>query len=78
MALLACFAVRALLRATLGLYSVLTFTVTARRPELAIRAGLGSTPRGLLALLGREAIALAAIGLGVGLAAVFPLQGVLR
>jgi putative ABC transport system permease protein len=76
--LLACFAVLALLLATLGLYSVLTFTVTARMPELAIRAALGSTPRGLLALVGREGVALVAIGLGTGLAAMVPLQGVLR
>jgi putative ABC transport system permease protein len=76
--LLACFAMLALLLATLGLYSVLTFTVAARMPELAIRAALGSTPRGLVALVGREGIALVLVGLGIGLAAMVPLQGLLR
>jgi putative ABC transport system permease protein len=76
--LLACFAMLALLLATLGLYSVLTFTVAARMPELAIRAALGSTPGGLVALVGREGIALVLVGLGIGLAAMVPLQGLLR
>jgi putative ABC transport system permease protein len=76
--LLACFAVLALVLASLGLYSVLTFTVAARLPELAIRAALGSTPRGLIALVSREGIALIAVGLGLGLAAMIPLQGLLR
>jgi putative ABC transport system permease protein len=76
--LLACFAVLALLLASLGLYSVLTFTVAARLPELAIRAALGSTPRGLIALVSREGITLVVAGLGLGLAAMIPLQGLLR
>jgi len=76
--LLACFAALALLLATLGLYSVLTFSVAARMPELAIRAALGSTPRGMLALVGREGIALVAVGLAIGLVAMVPLQGVMK
>ena len=57
---------------------MLTFTVAARLPELAIRAALGSTPRGLIALMSREGIALVGVGLGTGLAAMIPLQGLLR
>jgi putative ABC transport system permease protein len=56
---------------------VLTFTVASRLPELAIRAALGSTPRGLIGLVGREGIALVAAGLGLGFAAMVPLQGLL-
>jgi putative ABC transport system permease protein len=76
--LLACFAALALVLASLGLYSVLTFMVAARLPELAIRAALGCTPRALVGLVGREGIALVAAGLGVGLAAMLPLQPLLR
>jgi len=76
--LLACFAALALVLASVGLYSVLTFTVAARLPELALRAALGATPRGLIALVGREGIALVAVGLGIGLVAMIPLQGLLR
>jgi predicted permease len=74
--LLACFAGLALLLASLGLYGVLTFTVAARLPELAIRAALGSTPRGLLSLVGREGISLVGAGLSIGLAAMVALQPV--
>jgi predicted permease len=76
--LLVCFAVLALVLASLGLYSVLTFTVVARLPELAIRAALGATPRGLVGLVGREGIALVAVGVGIGLAAMAPLQPLLN
>jgi putative ABC transport system permease protein len=76
--LLAAFAGLALLLATVGLYSVLTFTAAARLPELAIRAALGSTPGGLVALVGREGIALVVVGLGIGMAAMLPLHPVLR
>jgi putative ABC transport system permease protein len=76
--LLACFAGLAVLLASVGLYSVLTFTVAARLPELAIRAALGSTPRALLALVGREGVVLVAAGLAIGIAAMVPLEGVVK
>jgi ABC-type antimicrobial peptide transport system permease subunit len=75
--LLLCFAVLALVLASLGLYSLVTFSVVARLPELAIRSALGSTPGALVALVGREGIALVAAGLGIGLAAVVPLRPLL-
>jgi putative ABC transport system permease protein len=76
--LLASFAVLALVLASVGLYSVLTFTVAARLPELAIRAALGSTPRALVGLVGREGVALIAVGLAIGLAAMVPLHPLLK
>jgi putative ABC transport system permease protein len=77
-ALLASFAVLALVLACVGLCSVLTFMVAARLPELAIRAALGSTPRALVGLVGREGVVLIASGLGIGLAAMVPLQPLLK
>lgn len=76
--LLAGFAALALVLASLGLYGVLTFTVAARQPELAIRAAIGATPRGLLGLVGREGIALVILGLSVGLASMVPLEPLLQ
>jgi putative ABC transport system permease protein len=67
--LLICFACLALVVASLGLYSLMAFTITARLPELAIRSALGSTPRGLIGLTEREGLALVASGLAVGLGA---------
>jgi len=75
--LLACFAALALILASLGLYSLVTFTVIARLPELAIRSALGSTPLALAGLAGREGLALVLAGLGIGMAAIVPLHGLL-
>jgi len=72
------FAALAIVLASLGLYSVLTFLVTARMPELAVRAALGGTPGSLVLLVGREGLALVAIGLAAGIVAMFPLQPVLK
>ena len=67
--LLICFAGLALVVASLGLYSLMAFTITARMPELAIRSALGSTPRRLIGLTEREGMALVAVGLAAGLGA---------
>src|SRR5208283_409443 len=76
--LLACFAGLALILASLGLYGVLTFAFAARLPELAIRSALGSTPRALIYLVGREGIALVVAGLGIGFVAMVPVQSLLK
>ncbi len=76
--LLACFALLALTLASVGLYGVLAFTVAARRPELAIRAALGSSPGALIGLVGREGMLLVTAGVAAGLAGMALLQPVLR
>jgi putative ABC transport system permease protein len=75
-ALLACFAVLAVVIASLGLYSLIAFTVAARLPELAIRAALGATPTGLIGLVTRDGVRLILTGLAVGFAAAIPLRPV--
>jgi putative ABC transport system permease protein len=75
--LLVCFAALALALASLGLYSMVTFAVVLRMPELAIRSALGSTPSGLVSLVGRQGIALCLTGVGLGLAAMIPLRPLL-
>jgi len=72
--LLLCFAGLALVLAGLGLYSLVTFTVVARLPELAICGALGASPRALVQLVAREGVALVAAGLITGLAAMIPLR----
>ncbi len=76
--LLACFALLALTLASVGLYGVLAFTVAARRPELAIRSALGSSPAALIGLVGREGMLLVTAGVAAGLAGMALLQPVLR
>src|SRR5262249_39543502 len=67
-ALAAAFGAFALLLAAVGLYGVLAFSVARRTKEIGLRMALGSTVRGVLWLVAKEAPQLVAIGvvLGVG------------
>ncbi|HEU4693616.1 MAG TPA: ABC transporter permease [Vicinamibacterales bacterium] len=60
-------AAMAVLLALSGVYSVVAFAVSRRRREIAIRAALGGSPASLVALLLRQALRPALVGLGVGL-----------
>ena len=66
-ALLAAFAVLALLLASVGLYGVLSFAVTHRTNEIGVRMALGATSRGILLSFGKRGLALTLTGLAIGL-----------
>jgi putative ABC transport system permease protein len=66
LALVTTFGGLALVLAGIGLYGVLSYTVTARLPELGVRAALGATGTQLLALILRHGLALAGTGLAAG------------
>ena len=72
--LLAGFALVATILAALGLFGVLTQTVTEQRRELAVRSALGATPHALAMQVLRSAGLLAGVGIVAGLAAVLPLS----
>jgi putative ABC transport system permease protein len=65
--LLSAFAALALVLSTLGLYSVIAYSVAQRRHELAIRVALGAQRGNLLALVVGEGMAVAAAGILAGL-----------
>ena len=67
-ALLGTFSVLALLLAAAGLYGVLSYAVAQRGHEIAVRRALGARPGDVVALVSRQAAAVAATGLAVGVA----------
>jgi putative ABC transport system permease protein len=67
--LISMFAGLALVLAALGLYGVVAYSVSQRTTELGIRMALGAQPGSILKLVVFRATGLAAIGLGIGIAA---------
>jgi putative ABC transport system permease protein len=61
------FAVVALLLAALGVYGVMSFSVAQRSHEIALRMALGAGRGRVVALVVREGLVLAGIGLSLGL-----------
>jgi putative ABC transport system permease protein len=66
MLLLGGFAVTALLLAALGLYGVLSFSVSQRSHEIGIRRALGARPRDVACQLVNEGLRLLGLGLALG------------
>jgi putative ABC transport system permease protein len=69
MGLSICFGLLAALLASIGLYGVMAYTVACRTPEIGIRMALGASLGSVRALVLREAMTLAGIGLAIGIPA---------
>ena len=65
-ALLAIFSALAVGVAATGIFAAFTHAVTLRRREMAIRIAVGARPDAVVIMILREALRLAAIGIGIG------------
>ncbi|MFN7944001.1 MAG: ABC transporter permease [Blastocatellia bacterium] len=69
MLLMSGFAALALVIAAIGLYGIISFSVSQRTQELGVRLALGARTRDILVLVLRQGLSLVAIGVGIGLVA---------
>jgi predicted permease len=76
--LIGAFAVLALLLAAVGIYGVMSYTVSQRTHEIGIRMALGAQPRDVQGMILGHSVKLTVIGVGFGLAGAFALVRFLR
>ncbi|HKN69097.1 MAG TPA: ABC transporter permease [Gemmatimonadaceae bacterium] len=66
MLLMTVFAVLALTIAAVGIYGILSYTVSRRRREIGIRLALGAEPRAIRRMIVRQGVTMAVVGCLVG------------
>lgn len=74
--LLGAFGALGLLLAIIGIYGVISYTVTQRTREIGVRLALGAQPRDVIHLVLGEGMLLAAIGIGPGAAGALTLEAI--
>ena len=76
--LLAGFGGAALLLAALGIYGVISYSVTRRTREIGLRIALGAYARDVTLMVVRQAVTLASIGVAIGLGGALALTRVMQ
>jgi len=69
MLLLSCFALLALLLASVGTYGVVSYSITRRTQEIGLRLALGAARRSVLGMIIQQGVMLAVAGIATGTAA---------
>lgn len=72
------FGILAALLAAIGIYGLLSYSVTQRRREIGIRMALGGEPKHVAALLAREMLGITIAGIAIGIAGAFAAAPLIR